>query len=507
MASSADDPRISRLSKLFNEVVCGRKTLDSSRSGKLFIEAICAREDRAACIHRLLSNQPGLVALQACVRFDTSPSFINENAIVLLQYLQLPSLETIDSGLALGKILLSIVDPPYFWDAFTKAFRDKLLAPKAYHAYAWLLLRLIYLPGKGSSPYLALAKSPDILTPILESPEGGTRILGQKIKHALSLDSSDLHIDAEVKPGGRHDNDHADYREITIMPTTDELLSQERPFLRTADVIQDPSLKSSRHAIHLDNQFRLLREDMMGEIREEIQILVGTKPGRHKGLIVNDLRLDGVEMGTVRKRHPLGIRLQCVKELPPLSKIDPEKRRAYLRDNRHILRHGNMACLVVDNQPVAFPTIVRNEDYLAKTPATIVVQFQDDSALSDALLRMKMAMNIQLVQLDSAVFAFEPFLKRLQDMKELPLPEELLHWEEGQTLEAPSFCPERTIKILQSKEGKDLQAVLGTKTSIKLDESQRNSLYACLSQRVSLVLGPPGKSQIICTDHNYLYNE
>lgn len=115
--------------------------------------------------------------------------------------------------------------------------------------------------GIASIPYQTLAKSQGILTLILKSSEGETRILGQKIKHVLSLNSADLHVDAEVKPVGRHDNNHANYRDISIMPTSDELLSRERPFLRVADFVEKPELESSRDALYLDNQFRLLRED------------------------------------------------------------------------------------------------------------------------------------------------------------------------------------------------------------------------------------------------------
>lgn len=491
--ASTDDPRIARLSKLFNDSVSGRRKLNSSRDGKLFIEAICAQADPATCLHRLLSSPAGLPAVQACTRFDTSPEFINETTVLLLQYLWHPSLEVIDSGLALGNILVAVVDPPFFWDNFTKAFRDGLLSLDASQAYAWLLLRLLYLPREAASPYMRLASSPDILKLILQSSRGETRNIGQKIKHALALEPSDLHINAEVKPGGRHDNDHENHRDISIMPTADELLSQERPFLRTADFVENPALVSSRIALHLDNQFRLLREDMLGEIREEIQILTGAKKGRHKGLILDNLRLCGVEVGAERKRQPWGIRLRCPKELPPLSRIPPAKRKSYLLDNRHILRHGNMACLIIDDEIVAFPTIHRNEDDLSQTPATFVLQFQDDSSLSSALLKMSIANDIKLAQLDSAVFAFEPFLKRLQEIKELPLSTELLHWEEGNGLGLPQFRPESIIEGLKSRRGKNLKGLLGTTSSILLDDSQMNSLLASLCQRVSLVHGPPGK--------------
>jgi hypothetical protein len=493
-SSSSDDPRVTKLSAFFNKVLYDQRTLSTARDGKLFVEAMCAQADPATCAHKLLSSPSGLSALQASVRFDTSVAFLNEGAVLLLRYLQSPSLKAIGSGSVLAQLLLSMVEPPFFWEALTKSFTGGLLNPNASQAFAWLLLQLVSLPGKASSPYLAVADSSNILDSILKSPDGETRILGQKIKHTLPLDASELHNDAEAKPGGRHDNDHADHREISIMPTADELLSKDRPFFRTAAFIDDPEIVSSRRGIHLDNQFRLLREDMLGEIRDELKILTGTKVGRHKGIIVDGLSLAGVEMGTDRKRLPWGVVLKCNEELPHLKKIKPDKRKDFLKDNRHILRQGNMACLLIDDEPAAFPTIHRDEEELAKTPATITIQFADDSTLSYTLSKMKTAGDVKLVQLDAAIFAFEPFLRRLQEMNDLPLTDELLHWEAGKDIEGPSFQPAKVIKALESQTGKDLKDLLRIKKSVILDDSQMRSLCASLLQRVSLVQGPPGES-------------
>ncbi|KAK5000572.1 hypothetical protein LTR66_000591 [Elasticomyces elasticus] len=468
-SSSSDDPRVTKLSAFFNKVLYGQRTLSTARDGKLFIEAMCVQADPATCAHKLLSSPSGLSALQASVRFDTSVTFLNEDAVSLLRYLQTPSLKAIGSGSVLAQLLLSMVEPPFFWKALTKSFTGGLLNSNASQAFAWLLLQLISLPGKASSPYLAVANSSNILDTILKSPDGETRILGQKIKHALPLDASELCNDAEVKPGGRHDNDNADHREISIMPTADELLSKDRPFYRTAQYIDDPKIVSSRYGMHLDNQFRLLREDMLGEIREELKILTGTKAGHHKGIIV-----DG---GT-----------------PTSEKIQPHKRKNFLEDNRHILRQGNMACLLVDGEPAAFPTIHRDEEELVKTPATITVQLADGPALSYALSKMKTAGDVKLVQLDAAIFAYEPFLRRLQDMNDLPLRDELFYWETGKDIAGPSFQPAEVIRALESRSGTNLKDFLRLTKSVVLDESQTNSLCACLLRRVSLVQGPPGES-------------
>ncbi|EKD17579.1 NFX1-type zinc finger-containing protein 1 [Drepanopeziza brunnea f. sp. 'multigermtubi' MB_m1] len=444
--SDQSDPRIIRLSKFFNDVLYGRRALNSSRDGKLFLEALCVQADPAVCAHKLLSSPSGVKSLQASMRFDTSPAFLNDHALPLLLYLQDPSLKAIDSGSVLSKLLLSIVEPPFFWDAYTKAFIGCLLVPAAITSYAWLLLHLVRIPGNVSTPYVQLASS-HVLDLILKSQNGETRNLGQKIRHSLPLSDDDLHIDAEVKPGGRHDNDHADYRRVSIMPTADELLSKDLPFYRPANFIDDPNRLSSRRALHVDNQFRLLREDMLGDIREEIQVLMGMKSGRHKGSVVEKLRLYSIEMGTEKRRQAWGVKLQCREPLPHLKKIHHDKRKAYLRDNRDILRQGTMACIFIDNEPAAFPSILRIEDELASESAVVTVQFQDDDTLTYALLKMKSAASIRLAQLDTAIFAYEPFLRRLQSITDLPLAEELLHWEDGKGT-GKSFLGALVAKVL-----------------------------------------------------------
>ena len=296
-----DDIRLARLSRFFNEVIHGRKPVTTSTIGRLFIEAICSQPDPAACVSKILSSTSGLSALQTSVRFDTSVSFLNNHGSKLLLYLQEESLRTIGSGSVLAKILLQMVEPPYFWDAYTKAFREGSLDAVAISSYAWLLFQLISLPGDWASVPTQLVKNPDILEKILASSDNDTRLIGYKIQHSLPLNLSQNSPDADARPGGRHDNDHADYRQISIMPTGDELLSRERSFFRTADFLDDPENLLSRSCFHIDNQFRLLREDMLGEIREELATMQGRKSGYHKGTTIDNLRLSGVQINTERQ--------------------------------------------------------------------------------------------------------------------------------------------------------------------------------------------------------------
>ncbi|KAK2762566.1 hypothetical protein FQN54_000739 [Arachnomyces sp. PD_36] len=488
----AFDPQLAKLSAFFHKVIHAERQLSTSREGKLFIRCLCAQTDPAICAHRLISSSSGLSALQASVRFDTSVTFLNEDAPPLLRYLQTPSLGSINSGAVLRQLLLHMVDPPFFWDAFIKAFTAGLLNSDAIQCFAWLLLQLVTLPDKGSSPYLQVAGSSNILESILASPDGEIRILGQKIKHAFPTSASDIQDDSGAKPGGRHDNDHPDYRQISIMPTADEILSRDRPFFRTADWIDSPENASTRSGIHLDNQFRLLREDMLGGIREELKILTGKQTGRHRGIIVDGLSVSGVLIETDRRRRPWAVVLKGRGELPLPKNVKPKKRVDFLKNNPHILRHGNMTCLLIDGEPAAYPTLYRVEGEIAANPVTITVQFVDDATMAYALCKMKTAESVRLAQLDTAIFAFEPFLRRLQDIHDLPLKEEILNWEINGVVNGPSFQPKHIINSIRGQPGKDIKNILNTKKSINLDESQKRSLCMCLEQRVSLVQGPPG---------------
>ncbi|KAI9640526.1 hypothetical protein NHQ30_011272 [Ciborinia camelliae] len=466
-------------------------TLSSARDGKNFIEATCAQDDPATAAYKILSSPAGLNAIQASMRFDTTPSFLNENAVLLLRYFQAPSLKTINSGLSLSELITAIVEPPFFWDGFINAFRNGELNGDASYSFAWLLLELLSRPGQPSTTYKLVAKSPGILDTILKSSDGEIRNLGQKIKHTLSLDVSDLGEHHEVRPGGRHNNDHANHREISIMPTADELLSKERPFLRTPDTyLKD--MNSSRLAIHIDNQFRLLREDMIGEIRDEVQKLQGLKSGNHRGMAFDNILLEDISIESDRFRQSWGLKFRCQDELPSLKKVDAKKRVKYLKDNQHILRHGTTGCLFVDGEPVAFPAINRNEEELAQRPANIILQFPDETTVSHALVKLKTAQRIKLVQMDTSVFAFEPFLKRLQGINNVPLAEKLLSWDETQVIEGPSFQPLPLKKLIEKSSNKDLRSLVRTKKPIILDETQIRSLLAILFQRVSLIQGPPG---------------
>jgi len=305
-------------------------------------------------------------------------------------------------------------------------------------------------------------------------------------------------------PGGRHDNDFQKIQDISVLPTGDELICTTPPFLRFADELHSNETDLPRTAMHLDNQFRLLREDMIGELREEIQTVMRGTSKNHKGIILDGLSLIGIDcVDTLDPNIPphrwqrWGLRFECSQTFQPLTAIAQDARAKFLED-RHgpgskILRHQSLACLLVNNELTAFGTISRNVELLIRDPPTIIVQL-DDAAISRALLKLGGKQSVKLLQVDFAVFAFEPILRRLQEMKQVPLADELFNWNLENAATMAKNAPLDLVALIEHSESGDLKDVLGTTKSVNLDDTQSQSLLAGLKQRVSLIQGPPGLS-------------
>ncbi|KAI9822767.1 MAG: hypothetical protein M1832_003000 [Thelocarpon impressellum] len=495
MSASPDQVRAARLATYFKAVLAGRQELKSAQNGALFIEAVCDQPDPAAALYDIVSSKGGLAAVQACLRFSLAVAFFNGPATALLCYLQEPTLKPICGGDILRQVLVRMVKPPIFWNAFIKAYRDSALDEGAIHAFAWLLAELLTLPTDQSYEYHELAQDLTRRELLLSSSHFETRTLGQKIKHILVTFGADIPSDSaggERGPGGRHDNDHVDFRQIAVLPTADELTSSDPPYLLTADAVDDAAHATSLVAMHLDHQFRLLREDMLFEMRDELQIVQKLKKGVHKGLVINNLSLHSMSCGPEHRRQPWAMVFRCHTGIPGLFRGNPENRRVFLTNNRHLFRNNSVACLLVDDFVVAFPTISRDEELLAAERPRVVLQFTDMSSTANALLRLKNAKKISLVQIDTAVFSFAPILRRLQQAKELPLLEDLLAWDPFHPMAPPPGRPLRVIGKLRANPAADLRAVLGINKSVMLDASQMDSLLSGLTESVTVIHGPPG---------------
>ena len=252
-----DHLRHGRLTRFFGRVLAGEQALRSFRNAKLFTEAICDQPDSVKCVEKLISSPKGLSALQSALRLDVSSEFLNTSATYFLRYIQDPELKVVCRGEFLQKFILTVTDPPIFWDALVNAQRTGCLEDEALQCFSWLLLQLISLSVDKAPTYYGVARDPVIQKMFLECSQLEVRNTGQKIKHIIDAVTNPEHLDGKG-PGGRHDNDFLDIRQITILPTPDELASTEPTYLRRATEINECT-ESGRLAMHIDNQFRLLR--------------------------------------------------------------------------------------------------------------------------------------------------------------------------------------------------------------------------------------------------------
>ena len=482
--------RASRLKKRFLDVLSESVKLDS-RGATLFLEGLCGQDDPVVCLDAITESAHGLASVQSAMRFDLSVQFMNGLGSAVLEYL----LRASDvGGATLDNVLFYVVEPPIFWGAFVRAFQDGALNEAAQLVFSKLLSRLLTLQEQDSTPYRDVAARPSIQAVLAASSKHEIREMGHLIKHILSSTNPMTVYDVLNGPGGRHDNDSADFRDINILPTSDEILCQKPSFLRTA---YDEELDASETSVevYLDTTFRMLREDMLFDIRQEVQAAL-QKDKKYRGLRVNGVSMIGIYTGTGGRKTRWAIELQCNDDFWQLRGVQDEDARVnfFTRDphGSKILRHQSLVCLASGQDIISFGTVNRVEELLACKPPVIVLQFDGD--VRKALTSLRMFQSVQLIQINTATFAYEPVLSALKK-SHIPLSKEILFWTPESPIEScRSKVPLSHIaNVLTSNPSIELQGLLDLPRCGSLDKAQAKSLVAGLRQRVSLIQGPPGE--------------
>ncbi|KAK0201022.1 P-loop containing nucleoside triphosphate hydrolase protein [Desarmillaria ectypa] len=477
------DARTARLRRIFDNVLQGKQSLENQTSSQ-FLQALCLQTDAPACIDRILASKVGLSSLQTAFQSNTTTSFLNGLATDSLIYLQNPDIRAISYGQFLTKTLMVI------------AFKAKQLSQRAQQCFAWLLHQLVVARSDDVSPYIPLAE--EMVPLFASSPHLCIRTMAQKVRCMICLTSTSPGVifHDDLHPGGRHDNDFPDFRQIVILPTPDEIASTEAPFLRPSWSLDDPSAEGHPESLYLDNQFRLMREDMIHELRGELRIALGKQTGRkHRGLVIDRMKIIGVNLGDNFRRKNFAITFWCENTLPQLRKLDSHaQRKAYLKNNTRLLKHQSLTCLMVGETVLAFPCVRRDEELLAKNPPEIVLEFEGEVPITSLLLKTRPSNLFKILQIDTALFAYEPVLNALKRMQALPFAQELLFWREGDAMGRPDHPVglHEAISMLDRSVGQDLRDVMHLDKPIVLDQSQKNALLSGLTQKVSIIQGPPG---------------
>jgi len=487
------DLRNPRLKKIFDDVVSGDRELDNLLIPQ-FIRSISTHPDAATCLHSLITSEHGLKAIQTVVSSDLSAEYLNGDVAALLAYLRDSKLEHLGGGDTLQRLLRALVDAPGFWSSLVTAFSARQLQQSTERSFSWLFFQLVVSPPEIAEKYRHEALDTSIIQTLLRSPDPETRSNARKINHIVSLYLEDAVVPPDwlEAPGWRHNNDPQSYCQISILPTPDEINSTERPCLKTVDEIDDLGLTRpiKMFEVHVENQFRLLREDLVHDTRENVQVALGNKKGKRTGELITDLFLTDVYIDDKSK---WGLEFTCSEDLPFFSSgTDEEDRRHRLMRDRNYLRHGSFACLVFGNEIVAFVTIIRDVDLLARDPPSIAVQLEGRSTIKDTLYQLRRYALVSLVQINTPLFAYEPVLRSLQAM----IPTEFLL--DGTLLVKPHRTWAAPGNLSDTEEEdvpaliRDLPPVGSTQKPIILDDQQTKAFICGLTQKAALIQGPPG---------------
>ncbi|KAK6852240.1 hypothetical protein PG995_012365 [Apiospora arundinis] len=490
---TADDgtsSRALRLARLFKSSINGKRPITNANDAKLFLESAQSGESPAKTIETIVGSSNGMECVRASVRADVSHGFIKTATLSFVVYLSDPAVKALADGGLLWQIILAMVDPPTMWKELVKslnALEEEHLRP-----FAWLVHEIV-----SSTDEVAVSLLPDINAVMAhnrlqKSGSYDTRALAYKIQKALDLKTIPTAVSSSYSPGGRHDNDFADYRAISLWPTTDEFMASTKPFLRRARDI-DEAEPSERASMHLDNQFRLLREDMLQELREDYQVIVGKKKPRRPAQILGELSLVSLEAGDDQRGKKCSIAVQCHQGLGQLSKMKGAQCKRYLDENKNYLKHQSFGALVSGPDILGFAFIDRNIDLLCKQPPVVCLQFTDSKALGRALLALRTQPGCQFVLVETPVFAYEPVLKGLQNMAELPLHELILDLPEAHQLDTPlrNTTREHLSNKFKDTSEQGIDVILG-QVKRRVDRSQVKAFSAALVNPVALIQGPPG---------------
>lgn len=332
-------------------------------------------------------------------------------------------------------------------------------------------------------------------------------------------------------PGGRHDNDFENFRDIQLVPTPQEMSSDESPWLplRSGEnsFIQDEEIKL------LDANFRLLREDYVATMKTNI---TERKKVWHNARIIDvscyhDKKTSGkghmaqlsfkvqFDLQQVNKKPINWDRYSALPYGGVVAFCHKDEDRVVKMATITVRRHDVKGEWLDAKSPIIGVCFHANDDFLSslqefasnvpivsrmkeieeRLPSIKLSQRPNDIAATKELMDEYNLLNDKLASYDlieasSSFFSYESALLALKDFNSVPLSRELVHchMSEGR----PSYLPRKVMmpqKIFDNFEC-DLDDWSNDKLveATSLDDSQADALRRALTSRVALIQGPPG---------------
>ncbi|GKZ35274.1 hypothetical protein AbraIFM66950_005868, partial [Aspergillus brasiliensis] len=353
-------------------------------------------------------------------------------------------------------------------------------------------------------------------------------VAGQSTAQGEKLPSS--FIIHRTPPGGRHDNDSADICDIQILPTSEEILSPHTEYLPVKDPRQ---WHIDGVAGLLDRNFRLLREDTVGQLRDAIhnQLRPASTTQTGHSSQVRTYAYANVKVASLSFDRHAGLQFVIrFPQLPHVQRLSNKQREEWWNQSKR-LQSGALVCLVdkrvgevlfctVAEPPRLPPETPKPKDlpslWKEKDVSTVALDFIDPTNhqvqyVLDRYRPRGAVSPVTLVEFPGILLpAFAPTLRALQKMKrseDLPFSNLLAPAsteDRNQVIEVPApayalrpgfkfdlrcLMTDGTALDLRPGQAFDLETF---KAKSILDPAQAVGLINTLQHQIGLIQGPPG---------------
>ena len=275
-----------------------------------------------------------------------------------------------------------------------------------------------------------------------------------------------------------------DYRECRILPKPYEINDPKyQPFLRPN--VTRGAYRNSEH--YLDVQFRLLREDFIGPLRDGIESLSYNRP---EVTLYRRVRV----LTPVCLHTGIGFQIQFDPEASHLQRVRWEHSRRLI--------YGSLLCLSEDNfKSTYFATIVGKRDPVQLKNGLLTVKFEGE----ENVFAIDPSTEFTMVESSAYFEAYRHVLEGLQQIipDQMPFTPYIVdHYDHG-PVKPPLFLKHNSNfdmnGVLDFKDSRNHRPIDVTNdyswpaaSETSLDQSQFSALKMALSQEISIIQGPPG---------------
>jgi hypothetical protein len=338
------------------------------------------------------------------------------------------------------------------------------------------------------------------------------------------------------KNGPRHDNDHASIFDIQILPTAEEIASSRQEYL---PIVDSTSQHLTGLAGLLDRQFRLLREDTAGQLRDAVreEITRLAHPGRNiptackdqqsiRNLVYHNVRFSSM---CVDRRKGLQVIAEFDQPLQMINK-STKQREDYWKGSK-LLNVDSLVCFVSSSGKIIFlsvcdpalpydrrktsssdgkrgsvdsPSLFRQAKRASVLLTLAEYRMEDVIWISTHIAASETLQS--LVEFPGVLLpSFQPTLQALQKISrtlDLPFTDIIApeHQNSAAVTKPPAYATKRGFSFnldiisgvpltLNTAQPFDFTKVDGKST---LDDAQKVAVIKALSTELALIQGPPG---------------